>query len=55
MNEKILELIKRNKQRLERYNSQLKNAKNEYNEALIQGMIDELELSIYDLEELLEN
>jgi len=49
----IEQLIENNKGRLKRLEEKIKLAKNEYNEALMQGMIDQLEMSIYDLETLL--
>ena len=46
----IENIIKNNKSRLERLEVKIKLAKNEYNEAFVQGMIDQLEMTIYELE-----
>lgn len=50
---KIEELIKLNKLRLEEYEKEKRETRTEYQEALYEGMISELESSISDLEELL--
>lgn len=50
---KIKSLIEINKKRLEELNKKKNKAENEYQEALYEGMIQELENSIEDLEEII--
>lgn len=51
--DKLKNLLTQKKENLVRYEKNKNNAKNEYNEAVCQGQIDEVESTIFDLEILI--
>jgi division protein CdvB (Snf7/Vps24/ESCRT-III family) len=53
MIKQITEMIDRKKKGIIRLESNKSNARNEYNEAVMQGMIDEAEMGLVDLQEIL--